>query len=152
LTLPEGGSLELNIPPGVRDGQVLRLHGKGAPSPGEGEAGDAFVEISINPHRFFTRQGDDIYLDLPITLKEAVLGGQVKVPTPTGSVILTVPRGSNTGVVLRLKGRGVQRPSGRGDEFAKLKVMLPSEPNPELDAFLAGWRGSDYDPRRDLQP
>jgi DnaJ-class molecular chaperone len=71
LTLPEGGSLELNIPPGVRDGQVLRLHGKGAPSPGEGEAGDAFVEISINPHRFFTRQGDDIYLDLPITLKEA---------------------------------------------------------------------------------
>jgi DnaJ-class molecular chaperone len=153
LSLPEGGSLELAIPPGVQDGQVLRLRGKGAPSPGEGEAGDALVEISVNPHRFFTRQVDDIHLDLPVTLAEAVLGAQVRVPTPTGSVILTVPKGSNTGAILRLKGKGVPRPGGRGDEFARLRVMLPLEPDPELEAFLANWApGPDYDPRRDLQP
>jgi DnaJ-class molecular chaperone len=153
ISLSDGGSLELAIPPGVQEGQVLRLRGKGAPSPGEGEPGDALVEILINPHRFFTRQGDDIHLDLPVTLAEAALGGQVRVPTPTGSVILTVPKGSNTGAVLRLKGKGVPRPGGRGDEFARLKVMLPIEPNPELEAFLAKWApGPDYDPRRDLQP
>jgi len=153
LSLPEGGSLELAIPPGVQDGQVLRLRGKGAPSPGEGEPGDALVEILINPHRFFTRQGDDIHLDLPVTLAEAVLGGQVRAPTPTGSVVLTVPKGSNTGAVLRLKGKGVPRSGGRGDEFVRLKVMLPIEPDPELEAFLANWApGPDYDPRRDLQP
>ncbi len=153
ITLPEGGSLELAIPAGVEDGQVLRLRGKGAPSPGDGEAGDALVEISVNPHRFFTRQGDDIHLDLPITLTEAVLGGQVKAPTPTGSVLLTVPKGSNTGAVLRLKGKGVARPGGRGDELVTLKVMTPTKPNPELEAFLANWKpGPEYDPRRDLQP
>ncbi len=154
LTLPEGGALELAIPPGVQEGQVLRLRGKGAPSPGEGEAGDALVEISINPHRFFTRQGDDIHLDLPVTLAEAALGGKVKVPTPTGSVLLTVPKGSNTGSVLRLRGKGAPRPGGgHGDEFVRLKVMLPVEPEPELEAFLANWTpGPDYDPRRDMQP
>ncbi len=148
LTLPEGGALELAIPPGVQEGQVLRLRGKGAPSPGEGEAGDALVEISINPHRFFTRQGDDIHLDLPVTLAEAALGGKVKVPTPTGSVLLTVPKGSNTGSVLRLRGKGAPRPGGgHGDEFVRLKVMLPVEPEPELEAFLANWTpGPDYDP------
>ncbi len=154
LTLPEGGALELAIPPGVQEGQVLRLRGKGAPSPGEGEAGDALVEISINPHRFFTRQGDDIHLDLPVTLAEAALGGKVKVPTPTGSVLLTVPKGSNSGSVLRLRGKGAPRPGGgHGDEFVRLKVMLPVEPEPELEAFLANWTpGPDYDPRRDMQP
>ncbi|MGO8800068.1 MAG: DnaJ C-terminal domain-containing protein [Roseiarcus sp.] len=154
LTLPEGGALELAIPPGVQEGQVLRLRGKGAPSPGEGEAGDALVEISINPHRFFTRQGDDIHLDLPVTLAEAALGGKVKVPTPTGSVLLTVPKGSNTGSVLRLRGKGAPRPGGgHGDEFVRLKVMLPVEPEPELETFLANWTpGPDYDPRRDMQP
>jgi DnaJ-class molecular chaperone len=152
LTLPDGGSLEVAIPPGVLEGQTVRLRGKGAPSRGAGEAGDALVEISINPHRFFTRQGDDIHLDLPVTLREAVLGGQVKVPTPTGSVMLTVPKGSNNGAVLRLKGKGVVRPGGRGDEFVRLKVMLPSESNPELEAFLSHWApGPEYDPRRELQ-
>ena len=84
LTLPEGGSLDVTIPSGIQEGQILRLRGKGAPSLGEGEAGDALVEISINPHRFFTRHGDDIHLDLPVTLAEAVLGARIRVPTPTG--------------------------------------------------------------------
>ena len=152
LTLPKGGTLHVTIPPGIQEGQILRLRGKGAPSLGEGEAGDALVEISINPHKFFSRQGDDIHLDLPITLTEAVLGAQIRAPTPKGPVVLTVPKGSNTGTVLRLKGRGVPRRDGHGDEFVTLKVMLPPEPNPELEAFLSNWTpGKSYDPRRDMQ-
>ncbi len=153
LTLPEGGTIDVTIPPGIQEGQILRLRGKGAPSIGEGANGDALVEISINPHRFFARHGDDIHIDLPVTLAEAVLGARVRVPTPTGPVILTVPKGSNTGAVLRLKGKGAPRPGGHGDELVKLKVMLPIEPNPELEAFLASWApGTGYDPRRDLLP
>ena len=152
LTLPEGGSLDVTVPHGIQEGQVLRLRGKGAPSIGEGEAGDALVEISVTPHRFFTRHGDDIHIDLPVTLAEAVLGARVEAPTPTGSVILTVPKGSNTGTVLRLKGKGVPRRGGHGDELVKLKVMLPSEPNPELETFLTNWApGTSYEPRRDMQ-
>jgi DnaJ-class molecular chaperone len=153
LTLPEGGSLDVTIPPGIQEGQILRLRGKGAPSVGEGETGDALVEISVKPHRFFARHGDDIHIDLPVTLAEAVLGARIEAPTPTGSVILTVPKGSNTGTVLRLKGKGVPRRGGHGDELVKLKVMLPSEPNPELETFLTNWApGTSYDPRRDMQP
>ena len=153
LTLPDGGTLDVTIPPGIEAGQILRLRGKGALALGEGAPGDALVEISVNPHRFFSRQGDDIHLDLPITLTEAVLGSRVRVPTPTGAVTLTVPKGSNTGAILRLKGKGVTRPGGHGDELVKLKVMLPSQPNGELEAFLADWKpGTNYDPRRDMQP
>jgi DnaJ-class molecular chaperone len=153
LTLPDGGSLDVTIPAAVQEGQTLRLRGKGAPSFSEGKAGDALVEISINPHRFFNRHGDDIHIDLPITLAEAVLGARVRVPTPTGPVMLRVPKGSNTGAVLRLKGKGVPRRGGHGDELVRLKVMLPAEPNPELEAFLSSWApGSSYDPRRDMQP
>ncbi len=153
LTLPNGGSLDVTIPTGIQEGQTLRLRGKGARSMGEGEAADALVEISINPHRFFTRHGDDIHVDLPITLAEAVLGARVRVPTPTGPVMLTVPKGSNTGAVLRLKGKGVPRRGGHGDELVRLKVMLLPEPNRELEAFLSSWAsGSSYDPRRDMQP
>jgi DnaJ-class molecular chaperone len=152
LTLPDGGTLDVTIPSGIQEGQTLRLRGKGGPSLGEGEAGDALVEIAINPHRFFVRHGDDIHLELPVTLAEAVLGGRVRVPTPTGPVTLTVPKGSNTGTILRLKGKGVPRRGGHGDELVKLKVMLPTEPNPELEAFLSSWTpGTSYDPRRDMQ-
>jgi DnaJ-class molecular chaperone len=153
LTLPDGGTLDVTIPPGIQEGQVLRLRGKGAPSGGEGEAGDALVEISITPHRFFTRVGDDIHLELPVTLAEAFLGSHVKVPTPTGPVMLKVPKGSNTGSVLRLKGKGVPRQGGHGDELVKLKVMLPSGSEPELETFLSNWKpGTNYDPRKDMQP
>jgi DnaJ-class molecular chaperone len=153
LTLPDGGSLDVKIPAGMQEGQILRLRGKGAKSRGEGKAGDALVEISINPHRFFARQGDDIYVDVPVTLAEAVLGARIRVPTPSGPVMLSVPKGSNTGAVLRLKGKGVPRRGGHGDELVKLKVMLPTEPNPELEDFLSNWApGTNYDPRRDMQP
>lgn len=153
LTLPDGGTLDVTIPPGIEEGQILRLRGKGAPSAGEGEPGDALVEISVSPHRFFSRHADDIHLDLPITLTEAVLGSRVRVPTPAGAVTLTIPKGSNTGAVLRLKGKGVPRPGSHGDELVRLKVILPSQPDAELEAFLATWKPeTNYDPRRDMQP
>src|SRR5271157_3173628 len=139
ITLPQGGTLEVAIPHGVEDGQILRLRGKGAPSRGEGPPGDALVQIVIEPHRYFTREGDDIHLELPITVKEAALGGEVRAPTTTGSVMLKIPKGSNTGDTLRLRGKGVKRRHGWGDELVKLKVMMPTEPEPELEAFLAGW-------------
>jgi len=152
ITLPEGGTLEVTIPPGVEDGQILRLRGKGAPSPGEGPPGDALVQIVVQRHRFFTREGDDILLDLPITVKEAALGAEVRAPTTTGSVFLKVPKRSNTGDVLRLKGKGVKRRDAAGDELVKLRVMMPTEPEPELEAFLASWSPlPNYEPRKEMR-
>ena len=114
ITLPQGGTLNVTIPAGVEDGQTLRLRGKGAPSPGEGPPGDALVQIVVRPHRYFTREGDDILLDLPISVKEAALGAEVRTPTTTGSVMLKIPKRANTGDVLRLRGKGVKTRSRRG--------------------------------------
>jgi DnaJ-class molecular chaperone len=151
IVLPDGTTLDVNIPPGTRDGQILRLRGKGRPAPGEGPAGDALIEISVLPHPYFTRKGDDIYLDLPISLKEAVLGAKVRVPTPGGAVAVAVPKWSNTGRVLRLKGRGVPRADGsKGDEYVKLMLMLPEKPDPKLEAFVAGWQPVEYSPRQSM--
>ena len=151
ITLPQGGTLNVTIPAGVEDGQTLRLRGKGAPSPGEGPPGDALVQIVVRPHRYFTREGADILLDLPVTVKEAALGAEVRTPTTTGSVMLKIPKRSNTGDVLRLRGKGVKTRRGAGDERVRLKVMMPTGPEPELDAFLADWKpASDYDPRKGM--
>jgi DnaJ-class molecular chaperone len=140
LTLPDGSALDVAIPPGTRDGQVLRLRGKGRPGIGGGPPGDALIEIHVRPHRIFTRKSDDIHVELPVSLREAVLGGKVKVPTPSGEVTMTVPRWANTGSTLRLKGRGVPRPDGsRGDEYVTVKVMLPEKPDAELERFIAQW-------------
>ncbi len=152
IALPQGGLLQVKIPAGVEEGQVLRLRGKGAPSSGEGEAGDALIEISIRPHRFFSREGDDIHLDLPVTITEAILGAEVKAPTAGGSVLLKIPKRSSTGTVLRLKGKGVVRGDRRGDQFVRLKVMTPTQPEPELEAFLYNWKpNSPYIPRQDME-
>ncbi|MGA8713458.1 MAG: DnaJ C-terminal domain-containing protein [Roseiarcus sp.] len=151
ITLPQGGTLEVSIPQGVEDGQILRLRGKGAPSRGEGPPGDALVQIVVEPHRYFTREGDDIHLELPITIKEAALGGEVRAPTTAGSVMVRIPKGSNTGDTLRLKGKGVKRRHGAGDEFVKLKVVMPMGPDPELEAFLTKWTPAhEYDPRKEM--
>ena len=151
ITLPQGGTLNVTIPAGVEDGQTLRLRGKGAPSPGEGPPGDALVQIVVRPHRYFTREGADILLDLPVTVKEAALGAEVRTPTTTGSVMLKIPKRSSTGDVLRLRGKGVKTRSGAGDERVKLKVMMPTGAEPELDAFLADWKpAADYDPRKGM--
>jgi DnaJ-class molecular chaperone len=151
ITLPEGATLDVIIPPGTRDGQVLRLRGKGRPGHNGGAAGDALIEIEALAHKLFARKGDDIHLELPISLREAVLGGKVEAPTPSGPVAMTVPKWSNTGAVLRLRGRGVPRPDGsKGDELVTLKVMLPKQPDPELEEFIARWR-SDGNPRETLE-
>jgi DnaJ-class molecular chaperone len=151
ITLPDGSALDVNIPPGTRDGQVLRLRGKGQPGIGGGPPGDALVEIEVRPHRIFTRKGDDIHVELPISLSEAVLGGKIKVPTPSGPVTMTVPKWANTGTVLRLKGKGAPRAEGgRGDELVTLKLMLPEKPDPELEKFIAQWRGA-YSPRQAME-
>ena len=136
LTLPDGSAIEVKIPIGIKDGQSIRLKGKGMPSQGSGTAGDALVEISILPHAYFTRVGDDLQLDLPVSIKEAALGGPVKVPTPSGSVMLNIPAGSNTGTQLRLKGKGV---AGRGDLLVKLRVVLPKQVDQKLNDFLRSW-------------
>jgi DnaJ-class molecular chaperone len=132
---------------------VLRLRGKGAPGLGGGASGDLLVEVSVGEHHRFTRRGDDILLDLPVSLPEAVLGARVEVPTPAGPVAVTVPKGSNTGTVLRLRGRGVPRPDGtRGDAYATLRIVLPDKPDPELEEFVARWEaGRAHDPRAGLE-
>jgi DnaJ-class molecular chaperone len=140
LTL-DGQTLDVTIPPGTRDGQILRLRGKGRPGMGGGQSGDALIEIGVRPHPLFRREGDDIHIDLPVPLDDAVLGGKASVRTPTGTVTVTIPKWANTGAVLRLKGRGVPRPDGsRGDEYVTVKVMLPDKPDPELERAIAEWR------------
>jgi DnaJ-class molecular chaperone len=151
LTLPDGGTLDVTIPAGLVDGQILRLRGKGAPGAGTGGPGDALIEVDVLPDPRFTREGDDITLELPISLSEAVLGGKIRVPTSTGNVTMTVPKGSNTGTTLRLRGKGApRRGGGHGDQFVKLKVVLPAAPDPELETFVSNWeRGKAHDPRED---
>ena len=135
VTLPNGRIVELTIPAGAVEGQTLRLKGQGEPAPQGGEAGDAFVELTIASHPLFARRGDDILLDLPITLSEAVLGAKVKTLTPSGAVMLTVPEHSNPGATLRLKGKGVRRRDGRAGDVrtqersvAKIGAMTPAGP------------------------
>jgi DnaJ-class molecular chaperone len=149
LALPDGGTLDVKIPPGLIDGQVLRLKGKGAPGAGKGGPGDALIEVEVLADSRFTRDGDDVLLELPISLSEAVLGGRIRVPTPVGDVTTSVPKGSNTGTTLRLKGKGApRRGRARGDELVKLKIVLPKSPDPELNAFVSNWiKGKEFNPR-----
>lgn len=149
VTLADGKPIDVAIPPGLREGQTMRLRGKGEPGFGGAEAGDALIEIGVRPHPFFVRDGDDIRLDLPISLREAVLGGKVPVPTPTGPVIATVPKWSNSGKVLRLKGRGMPKKSGaKGDLYVALRIVLPDAPDAALEKAIADWPGGGDNPRR----
>jgi DnaJ-class molecular chaperone len=152
ITLPDGSSLEVKIPAGTRDGQVLRLRGKGRPGLGkDAPPGDALIDVAVRPHRIFLRKGDDIHVDLPITLTEAVLGARVTVPTPSGAVSMTVPKWTNTGAVLRLRGKGAPRADGtKGDELVTVRVALPEKPDPELEKFVEHWRGA-YSPRQGME-
>ena len=152
ITLPSGASLEVSIPPGCRDGQTLRLRGKGQPGIGGGATGDALIEIKVALHKFFQRVGDDIRIDVPITLKEAVLGAKIKVPISGGSVTMTVPKGANTGTVLRLKGQGVARANGsQGDQFITLRVILPTAPDTALEDLITDWQPkTEQNPREPM--
>jgi DnaJ-class molecular chaperone len=141
IVLPGGKRLKVTIPPGATDGQVLRLRGQATQSAGGGRAGDVLIEIEVRSHPMFTRKGDDIHAELPITLPEAVLGARIEVPTVAGNVTLTVPKGANTGTRLRVKGKGVMAPGGRGrgDHYVTFKVMLPDKPDPELAELVEKW-------------
>lgn len=140
VILPEGKRLKVTIPPGATEGQVLRLKGQGAASPSGGPAGDLRLELKIRPHTLFSRKDNDIHAELPITLGEAVLGGKVEVPTIDGIVNVTIPKGSNTGARLRVRGKGVPMASGgRGDHYVTLRIVLPAEHDPELARFVEDW-------------
>lgn len=152
ITLPDGGTLDVTIPPGVVEGQVMRLKGKGEPGVGGGATGDALVEILVRPHPVFKRDGDNIAVEVPISFDEAVLGGKVEVPTIGGKVFATVPPGSNTGKTLRLKGRGIKAKGKHGDQLVTLVVVMPERMDDELKAFAEEWREKHaYDPRRKLR-
>jgi DnaJ-class molecular chaperone len=145
VTLPEGRQVQLTIPAGIEDGTVLRLAGQGLPGEAGGApAGDLLAVVEVEPHRVFRREGNDILIDLPVTLKEAVLGARVEVPTIAGPVSLTIPPHSTEGQRLRLRGRGVNG----GHQVVVLRVRLPAGPEPELEAFLKDWTPRDRtDPR-----
>jgi DnaJ-class molecular chaperone len=155
LDLPGGKTLDVRIPAGLRDGQVLRLGGQGDQGVGGGPSGDALIEVHVEPHPLFRREADDIHMELPITIAEAVLGAKVAVPTVDGSVTMSIPADSNAGRVLRLKGKGAPKPGlkgERGDQYVALKIVLPEPADPELTAFLKDWGPTHrYDPRSKLR-
>ncbi|HEY6048824.1 MAG TPA: J domain-containing protein [Sphingomicrobium sp.] len=139
ITLADGKTIDLKLPQGLEDGTKIRLAGKGEEGPAG--RGDAIVTIEIAPHRFFSRDRSNIRLELPVTLKEAVLGAKVKVPTPEGVVMLTIPKGTTSGKILRLKGRGFTGKDGkRGDQLVSVEIDVPAS-DPELQKFAEGWSG-----------
>ena len=154
VTTPDGATLDISIPPGVADGQTLRLAGRGQPGLNDGPPGDALIEIAVMPHPIFERDGDTIQLELPISIDEAVLGASVEVPTPAGRVNLRIPPGSDSGKVLRLKGKGVRRSQTKsggsdGDLLVKLKIVLPDPVDDALKYSIKTWREDHaYDPRQ----
>jgi DnaJ-class molecular chaperone len=154
VTVGDRHTIDLTIPAGVTDRQTLRLKGQGMPGYEGGPPGDAYVEVHLQPHAYFTRKDNNVHLDLPIGLAEAVLGAKIEVPTIDGPVSMTVPKGANTGTTLRLRGRGIvdQKSRQRGDQYVRLQVVLPKKPDPELEEFARRWSEEHtYDPRADLR-
>jgi DnaJ-class molecular chaperone len=150
VTMPDGGALDLTVPAGVEHGQVLRLRGKGAAAVRGADAGDALVEIRVSPHAEFKRKGLDVESRVPITIDEAVLGGKIEVPIISGRVQLTIPKGTNSGRVFRLKGKGIVDAGGRsGDALITVEIVLPPVIDDTLAYFLSEWRQKNkYNPGR----
>ncbi len=136
IKMADGQAIDVNIPAGVDTGQTLRLKSQGQVSPYGGPPGDALVEVTVSGHKNWTRDGDDVRMTVPISLKIAVLGGTVEVDTPSGPLSLKVPEGSNTGAVLRLRGKGVQRPGKAGHLYARLEIMLEDADNKKLRKYF----------------
>jgi DnaJ-class molecular chaperone len=153
VTLPEGRVLDVDLPVGIEDGATIRLKGQGLPGVNGGPPGDALVTVRVRPHPWFRREGNDVRLDLPITLAEAVLGARLRVPTIDGAVMVTVPKGADGSTVLRLKGKGIaDGPGGaRGDQYVALRIALPETPDPALESFVQGWSPAGYTPRRAME-
>lgn len=148
ITLPDGGDLEVTIPKGAHEGQTIRLKGKGGAGIGKGGSGDAYLTLSIGRHPEFEREGNNIYVTLPISIDEAVLGGKVAAPTIDGPVNLTIPKGASSGQKLRLRGRGIDG----GDQQVELKIVMPPKVDDDLAAMMEEWRRSHaYDPRAGMK-
>ncbi len=151
ISLTNAARLDITVPAGTRTGQVLRLKGQGMNGIGGGKPGDALIEMIVEPHAVFTLDGNDIRIEVPVTLQEAILGGRIGVPTVDGTVSVTVPPASNSGTVLRLRGKGLANGSERGDQYVKLRVVLPNKPDKALCDFISRWaQQNDYEVRRDL--
>src|SRR6516164_1310135 len=151
LSLAPEEWLDVTIPAGFEDGKLLRLRGKGGPGFGGGPTGDALIEVHVAPHPLFRRDGDNILLELPVSLAEAVLGARVSVPTVTGPVTMTIPKGSDAGRQLRLRGKGIPKKSNPGDEIVTLKVVVGHSSDPELAEFLEKWSSQHpFDPRQGM--
>ncbi len=153
LTLPDGRILDVKIPPGTTDGQVLRLRQQGRAERGGGPKGDALIKIHVMPHRYFRRDGQDINLELPVTLSEAVLGSSIQIPTPGGPVKMTLPPHSDSGTELRLRGRGVPSNNGKGagNLYARLKIVI-GPLDAALAEFLQAWKPEiPFDPRKSME-
>ncbi|HTH97032.1 MAG TPA: DnaJ C-terminal domain-containing protein [Stellaceae bacterium] len=148
LNLPDGRTLDVTIPAGLRNGQTLRLRDKA----GEGH-GDALIEVTVLPHAFFKREENDIVVEVPVSVKEAIAGGRIEVPTITGNVSVSVPPNSNTGTRLRLKGKGIAMAGHEpGHQYVVLKIVLPPQAEPELAEFLETWQPYHaFDPRAGLK-
>ncbi len=150
VQFPDNETLDITVPAGVESGQTLRLKHKGGPGAGRGEPGDALIELKVQPHPLFARDGDNITLELPISVNEAVLGARVEVPTIGGRVTVAVPKGASSGQVLRLRGKGVKntRSGAHGDQLITLKIVLPAVIDGDLERLMQDWaRKQPYDPR-----
>lgn len=151
ITLTNGKKINVKVPPACEDGKSLRLKGMGSPGQLGGADGDALVEITVAAHPVFRRDGQDVIADLPVTLKEAVLGAKVVVPTVDGRVTVAIPEGSNSGTTLRLRGRGIPAAANsetqRGDQLVRLRITLPDPQDADLKAFLSGWDEPGTNPR-----
>lgn len=146
VRLPTGKEVEVRIPAGIEDGQAIRLKGQGFSGP-DG-TGDVLITVNVARHPLFERDGSDLRLDLPITLYEAALGGKVRVPTLDGVVELAIPPHTNGGRTFRLKGKGIPFKGGTGDLYAVVRIVLPQDPDPDLDELMQRWRDKKpYDPR-----
>lgn len=148
IVLTNGEQIDVKIPHGLKDGQQIRIKGRGGAGRNGGPNGDVLIQVTVAPHPYLTRDGNDLRMDLPVTLKEAVLGAKVPVPTLGAAVNLSIPANANSGTVLRLKGKGVPAHGGEaaGDLYVRLVVALPERPDPQLKRFVEGWQ-ADFDPR-----
>ena len=151
VQLPTGKEVEVKIPAGLAEGQQIRLKGQGHAGP-RGQAGDLLISVAVAPHPLFAREGNDLRLELPITLYEAVLGGKVRVPTLDGAVELAIPAGTSSGRTFRLKGKGFPAKSGAGDLMATVRIVLPDGGDAALDELMEKWRDKKpYDPRKGMR-